>query len=535
MKLLIISIILLLLVFSGCDDNSSGDNNSQNNNESCGNSQLDLSEECDDQEFGQATCETVLPSSSGVLNCNADCTIDTTGCEISQVCGDGVIGEEEECDLTDFGVLVCADMGNFDGGELTCNESCIISTSQCISICSLENFEECSVFDENDCCPKNGMESKCLGQTSDGFCFQSCEDDNQCGFSMECRVDFGNYCFLRYCGPAAENGALNAPCSLGSKEGYCVPQNAATDQFGICMENGTAQHQEECVKDPDNQVFATILSTQELSLQCDVGFCITEEGATSGKCVSLCDPLSVYETTASNDATSLWAESDPCDPGFNCINFSAIIDASALEDGSSNPNFLFRSGDIGLCYAQEAASNDEYGVITCDLVTGRTIITGESCPDLPISIMGVPLSHSPSTCLPLTNGSLIGVCAYVEESADQVAIGDTCDPEYSRYYGLLPASQCTNGSVCHWANPLNEALTEDLTLACMKPCNADDGEDSNPSCDGLSDGLGNPFICLTMSKYFTPDHELPTKSTTNGDVTENAPSPQGYCIPQQTN
>src|SRR3989344_7716373 len=48
------------------------------------------------------------------------------------LCGDGIIGEEEQCDGAALGGATCASRG-FSSGELTCGLSCEFNTLSCYS------------------------------------------------------------------------------------------------------------------------------------------------------------------------------------------------------------------------------------------------------------------------------------------------------------------------------------------------------------------------------------------------------------------
>jgi len=53
------------------------------------------------------------------------------------VCGDGELGGEEQCDGAQLGGQACVDVGDFEGGELTCTDTCTFDTSACTSALEL--------------------------------------------------------------------------------------------------------------------------------------------------------------------------------------------------------------------------------------------------------------------------------------------------------------------------------------------------------------------------------------------------------------
>ncbi|MBN2722944.1 MAG: hypothetical protein JXR95_02615 [Deltaproteobacteria bacterium] len=115
-KLFIISLISL----SGCDDSS--------NIKNCGNGVVDIGEECDQDDFGGKSCES-LGYYGGNPVCNADCTIDLQDCMDEGWCGNGEIDGEEECDGNTQG-KTCSDFGQL-GGAVLCSDECMYDLSMC--------------------------------------------------------------------------------------------------------------------------------------------------------------------------------------------------------------------------------------------------------------------------------------------------------------------------------------------------------------------------------------------------------------------
>jgi len=123
---LILSLSLSWLsALAACDDNVK-------TLDSCGDGFRDPAEACDGSDFGGATC---LDHGlyTGSLACNADCTLDTSGC--AQYCGDGTLQVEfEDCDREDMQDKTCADFG-YTSGAVACNEDCTLDDSLCVSQC----------------------------------------------------------------------------------------------------------------------------------------------------------------------------------------------------------------------------------------------------------------------------------------------------------------------------------------------------------------------------------------------------------------
>jgi hypothetical protein len=98
------------------------------------NGTLEFPELCDGEDFGGATCASLLKDSrqKGQLKCLDNCTIDTSGCALSCI-PDGIKSDDEACDGTDFGGETCASVtGNASStGALSCNGDCSINASAC--------------------------------------------------------------------------------------------------------------------------------------------------------------------------------------------------------------------------------------------------------------------------------------------------------------------------------------------------------------------------------------------------------------------
>lgn len=119
----------------GCRDDCASD-------ERCGNgvvdnhSQMEVREECDPPGSTQR-CDLVGNFQAGEATCTDSCMLDLSNCEVG--CGNGVLeeveqGAPEECDGTDLGGLTCSDLG-FVGGELACAGDCTLDLSGCTGGC----------------------------------------------------------------------------------------------------------------------------------------------------------------------------------------------------------------------------------------------------------------------------------------------------------------------------------------------------------------------------------------------------------------
>lgn len=96
----------------------------------CGDNNAEGSETCDGADLNGQSCAN-FGFTGGQLQCNADCTANTSLCSDS-VCGDGAIEAGEECEGADLGGADCVTEG-FDSGVLACSGNCLFDTSGCIS------------------------------------------------------------------------------------------------------------------------------------------------------------------------------------------------------------------------------------------------------------------------------------------------------------------------------------------------------------------------------------------------------------------
>ncbi|MBU1240268.1 SBBP repeat-containing protein [Myxococcota bacterium] len=98
----------------------------------CGDEVIQGNEECDGNNFGVLTCNTIgFPS--GSLACTNSCRLDTSGCQNLPGCGNGITEGEEACDGQDLNGASCQDVGIGDG-QVSCTNSCTVDYSECTAI-----------------------------------------------------------------------------------------------------------------------------------------------------------------------------------------------------------------------------------------------------------------------------------------------------------------------------------------------------------------------------------------------------------------
>ena len=120
--------IAIALCLMGCDEND------DKNKATCGNGILEDGEICDGSHFSEdKTCNDVFPGTKGVVRCTSTCEVDFSGC-IEPKC-DALNGRregDEECDGEDFGGATCASIvPDKPFGRLGCSQKCQISTIFC--------------------------------------------------------------------------------------------------------------------------------------------------------------------------------------------------------------------------------------------------------------------------------------------------------------------------------------------------------------------------------------------------------------------
>ncbi|MBU1221938.1 hypothetical protein KKF34_08400 [Myxococcota bacterium] len=104
----------------------------------CGNGIVDNNEECDGEKFAPIySQECTKWGYSGNFFTNLrigckNCHLDFTVCEPLGICGDGKLGELEECDGELSDGAACVDFGYYGGGKLGCkSNNCTYDTSLC--------------------------------------------------------------------------------------------------------------------------------------------------------------------------------------------------------------------------------------------------------------------------------------------------------------------------------------------------------------------------------------------------------------------
>ncbi|MGM0596669.1 MAG: SBBP repeat-containing protein [Myxococcota bacterium] len=151
-KQLIIFLYAVVYLSSSCSSETKSSN-------LCGNSLIDMNEECDSENLDNQSCNS-LGFYEGTLGCKSNCTFDTSNCE--KKCGDNQLDPlHEECDGEQIGNSSCADEG-FYSGSVICTDECQLDYSGCSGFCGdnelQPEFEPCdgALTGDNMTCGKAG-------------------------------------------------------------------------------------------------------------------------------------------------------------------------------------------------------------------------------------------------------------------------------------------------------------------------------------------------------------------------------------------
>jgi len=145
----------------------------------CGDGMLGGDEQCDTDDLAGEDCVS-QGFVAGTLACKKDCTLDTASC-MSNECGNAVVEDPEQCDGMDLAGQTCQTQG-FTLGALACGGDCTFATGGCSNpSCGNDVVEQGETCDGSDL----GGES-CVSQGNPGggnlVCLGNCSgyDDAAC-------------------------------------------------------------------------------------------------------------------------------------------------------------------------------------------------------------------------------------------------------------------------------------------------------------------------------------------------------------------
>ncbi len=145
----------------------------------CGNGHRETGEECDGQDMGGASCES-LGFPGGTLLCLSDCTFSVLGCE--STCGDGVLNDGEACDDRNrsnndgCSVLCQVEAGwTCTGVPSSCSPVCGDGILTANELCDVGNLREFTCQSEGFYTGELACDSNCLALDTSG-CSGYCGD-----------------------------------------------------------------------------------------------------------------------------------------------------------------------------------------------------------------------------------------------------------------------------------------------------------------------------------------------------------------------
>ncbi len=145
----------------------------------------------------------------GTLGCLTNCDLDTSQCHTdAAVCGDGVIEDQEQCDMAALGGATCANLGmGFNAGTLACGWNCQYDTSGC-SVCGN------GIVDGNEACDDGNT-------VGDLTCSADCSMPCQPGYGV-CNGSSSSYCAWDGSGVFVEecDSLMGSTCDVNT--GRCV-------------------------------------------------------------------------------------------------------------------------------------------------------------------------------------------------------------------------------------------------------------------------------------------------------------------------
>lgn len=214
-------------------------------NPSCGDGKINQAgEDCDKAAFGAiSSCTQYTNLIGGILRCNSNCKLDTSGCISRPNCGNGELDPGEACDGVRFGIIdACAKYdSSFSGGILKCNSKCELDTSACIEKPKCGN----SYIDQGESCDGTNLgfsSSKCIDYNPSTFsggnisCGNCQLDTSKCqgtqGACGDGKIDIGEVCdgasfgLIKACSDYSSftGGALKCDANCQLDTSGCIPK-----------------------------------------------------------------------------------------------------------------------------------------------------------------------------------------------------------------------------------------------------------------------------------------------------------------------
>jgi hypothetical protein len=113
----------------------------------CGDGSAEGDEPCDGTDIRDTNCE-MHNLGEGVPTCNGDCSLNFLPCDLEADCGNAIIEGGEECEPDNLGGATCESLPDYGGGDLSCDQMCRFNVTQCTAC--LEILGNCTT--DAQCC-----------------------------------------------------------------------------------------------------------------------------------------------------------------------------------------------------------------------------------------------------------------------------------------------------------------------------------------------------------------------------------------------
>ncbi|HWB80055.1 MAG TPA: hypothetical protein VG755_34055 [Nannocystaceae bacterium] len=195
----------------------------------CGDGVMEGTENCDGDDFGEATDCASVNLGTGDLSCTVSCELNVDGCTGMEECGNDLIEGNEQCEGLDLVGETCESLG-FVAGALACDRMCNYDVGEC---------ESCGngYVDLDDNCDGSDFNGQTCATFGHAGGMLAC--DNQCDFDItgcndcgdgnvdageQCDgADFGAHtCATEGFSPSEGDLGCNADCTLDTSD-CCYP------------------------------------------------------------------------------------------------------------------------------------------------------------------------------------------------------------------------------------------------------------------------------------------------------------------------
>ena len=548
----------------------------------CGNNIKDGSDECDGTDFGDATCTSVLgETATGSLSCSEDCKIVSTGCTkpVATCNNDNIKDEGEDCDGTDFGTKTCADYkGEGATGSLVCDNCTIVSTNCVSGSTANPGCGDGTVGDGEDCDGALMGTATCASVMGNPNATGTLAcDASTCKFDITgCIID---PCYTVVCDEGTcEKGVCVTDAMKALKNGDACDEDTIDfcdgDVAVYCTEAGIIRN--DCT---GNGGCALINASEALSEPYFAPYC----RGTAGFCKEAGDKISYCATKSAGTIESYYYCTEAVDGSIIPVDMADIGIYSKCTGGCNADNTQCKTPEKLWCDYDEKCSNsntvmtcDDYSIYrdeldieentktcgsgeVCAVVNGSTncykTCTEESftktCKKGSAPNFGILTT---SGCVKGDDGNLYSInkstncyagcndtlddCVKLSDKQETPCEGigvTSCDPEHNDVWlrctlGRWGATHCASGTVCGDLGPANGGAQ------CYTPCDTKDVGKATSICTRDIDPYYGAFARQVDSKctkigdlYVERHNEIECEySLCTSDGTQC--SPNGYAL-----